>query len=285
MLLQKQKHPPVTQPQTPPETPQAHPSPPTAIPPAGPPVLQGQRTLLLSRRIGYGLLILCLVDLLYVLLPPQFTNAVWEYQAIGDSIKLVPVLLLALMLVFQGETGLRSQPERLALRGLSWFSLGAGIILFLLVPLVVSNTIRINRFNNDQITTQVSQQRVQLETTRKQLERAEANQFRNFVPRPDQAGNLPDAPTTPEQAKKQLLANVDRAKEQANVQAVEARKNVRRNLIKNTIKLTLEALLSAFFFCYIWAKTGWARRAASYKNEPMRPSSLARLLRPLGIRL
>jgi len=236
-----------------------------------------QRTLLMSRRIGYSLLALCLVDLIYVLFPPEFTNPVWEYQTVGDLIKLVPVPLLAMMLLFYGETALRSKLERLALRILSWTTLGVGVLLLLMIPLVVSDAARINRFNNTQITTQVTQQTIQLDATKKQLEQATQGQLASLVPQPDKAGNLPDMPKTPAQAKTQILINIDRAKTQAQTQADEARGNVRRNLLKNTIKLTVESFISGFTFVYIWIRTDWARRAESYRNEPMRSSSLSRI--------
>lgn len=236
-----------------------------------------QRTLLMSRRIGYSLLALCFVDLAYVLIPPEFTNPVWEYQTVGDLIKLVPVPLLALMLIFYGETILRSNLERFALRILSWITLIIGIVLLLLIPLVVTDAARINRFNNNQISTQVSQQTVQLDETKQQLERATPAQLQSLVPVPDQSGNLPDLPKTPEQAKIQILNNIDRAAKQAQSQAEQARSNVRRNLFKNTIKLTLESFIAGFSFIYIWVKTDWARRASSYHNEPARRSTLARL--------
>lgn len=218
-----------------------------------------QRTLLMSRRIGYSLLALCLIDLIYVLFPPEFTNPVWEYQTVGDLIKLVPVPLLAMMLLFYGETALRSKLERLALYILSWATLVIGILLLLMIPLVVSDAARINRFNDTQITTQVTQQTVQLDATKKQLEQATQQQLASLVPQPDKSGNLPDVPKTPAQAKTQILINIDRAKTQAQTQADEARGNVRRNLVKNTVKLTAQSFVGGFTFIYIWIRTNWAR--------------------------
>ena len=231
-------------------------------------LLKQQPTLLMSRRIGYALLMLCFADLLYVLLPPEFTNPVWEYQTIGDVIKLVPVPMLALMLIFYGGTRFRSKQERLILNLLSWMTLVIGILSLLTVPLVMSNSVRINQFNNNQITTQVSQQKQQLDATRKQLDRASPEELKNLVPTPDQQGNLPDIPNSPQQAKAQILINLNRAKAQADQQAETARNNVRRNLVKNTIKLVVQSLIAGLFFIYIWQMTAWTRRASSYQNEP-----------------
>jgi F0F1-type ATP synthase membrane subunit b/b' len=230
------------------------------------------KTASIFRSIGYALLCLSTVDLLYVLLPPEFTNPVWEYQTIGDLVKLIPVPLLAFMLVFYGETTARSKVERHVLRVLSWSMLGIGLIFLLLIPLTVGDSIRISQYNNAQISTQVNQQKQQLDATRQQLEKATPQQLQSLVPVPDNKGQLPDAPSTPAQAKAQVLEGLDRAKEQAETQATQARNNLRKNLLKNTVKLTLESLIGGFAFMYIWSTTRWARRLQSYAMEPAAPT-------------
>ena len=144
-----------------------------------------QRNLSIFRSIGYGLLGLSFVDLLYVLLPPDFTNPVWEYQTIGDLVRLIPVPLLALILVFYGEAIARKRLEKRILWTLSWLTLVIAIIFFLLVPLTISDSIRIGRFNNEQISNQVNQQKLQLDATRQQLEKATPEQLQSLVPAPD----------------------------------------------------------------------------------------------------
>ncbi|WP_088889464.1 HpsJ-like protein, cyanoexosortase A-associated [Leptolyngbya ohadii] len=244
--------------------------------------LQRQKTMMLSRRTGYALLLLCFIDLLYILVPPELLNPVWEYQTIGDLVKLVPVPLLSLMLIFYGDTALRSKPERFALKILSWLTLFVGIVFLLLVPLTISDAVRIHQFNNNQINNQVSQQRLQLDATRKQLEKASPEALRNLVPLPDQNGNLPDIPNSPEQAKTQLLNNVNRAKEEAEQQANQARANLRQNLVKNTAKLVVGLLITGCFFIYVWRMTVWTRRKESYLYESPRQSSLTALPKLFG---
>lgn len=237
-----------------------------------------QRNLSIFRSIGYGLLGLSFVDLLYVLLPPDFTNPVWEYQTIGDLVRLIPVPLLALILVFYGEAIARKRLEKRILWTLSWLTLVIAIIFFLLVPLTISDSIRIGRFNNEQISNQVNQQKLQLDATRQQLEKATPEQLQSLVPAPDQNGNLPDAPATPEQAKAQVLASLQQAQEQADTQATQARDNLRQNLFKNTIKLTLELLIGGFIYLYLWSATRWARRPQKNPRESFSSS------RPNGVK-
>lgn len=214
----------------------------------------------LARVVGYGLLLLSLVDFLYVLIPANFMDPVWEYQFAGDLVKLVPVPLLALVLVFWGDNVERQDLEWPILKFLSWLTLIFSIILFLLIPLTAANTLRIHRFNNEQISTQVNQQRQQIDATRTQLEGATAQQLQGLVPTPDAQGQLPNAPTSPEEARTQILDNLNQAREQAAVQANQARANVKQNLIKNSLKLMAGGFVGSFLFLYAWLVSRWARR-------------------------
>jgi hypothetical protein len=59
------------------------------------------------------------------------------------------------------------------------------------MPLTAANTLRIHRFNNEQIRTQVNQQRQQIEATRNQLEQATPEQLQSLVPTPTPRANCP----------------------------------------------------------------------------------------------
>jgi len=214
----------------------------------------------LARVVGYGLLLMSLVDFLYVLIPADFMDPVWEYQFAGDLVKLVPVPLLALVLVFWGDNVERQDIEWPILKFLSWLTLIFSITLFLLIPLTAANTLRIHRFNNEQISTQVNQQRQQIESTRTQIEQATPQQLQSLVPTPDAQGQLPNAPASPEDARAQILDNLNQAREQATAQANQARANVKQNLIKNSLKLIAGSFLGSFLFLYAWLVSRWARR-------------------------
>lgn len=214
----------------------------------------------LVRVVGYGLLLMSLVDFLYVLIPADFMDPVWEYQFAGDLVKLVPVPLLALVLVFWGDNVERQDIEWPILKFLSWLTLIFSITLFLLIPLTAANTLRIHRFNNEQISTQVNQQRQQIESTRTQLEQATPQQLQSLVPTPNAQGQLPNAPASPEDARAQILDNLNQAREQATAQANQARANVKQNLIKNSLKLIAGSFLGSFLFLYAWLVSRWARR-------------------------
>jgi hypothetical protein len=219
------------------------------------------KTLKIMRSIGYGLLLLSLIDLLFILFPPEFTKPIWEYQTIGDLVRLIPVPMLAFVLVFYGEALGRKRIERPLVKVLSWSTLIFGIFCILMIPLTVVNTLRIGQYNNDQINNQVTQQKVQLDKTKTQLEKATPEQVQSLIPLPDKkTGDLPNVPKNPEEAKNQVLTNIQKAQQEADNQAITAQKNVQRNLIKNSSKIILESLIGGCLFLYTWFVTHWARR-------------------------
>lgn len=241
--------------------------------PALNPDLVGSKTRRILRWVGYGLLSLYLVDIIYILFPPEFTNIVWEYQTMGNVAQLVPALLLAILLIFYGETADRARIERQVLRVISWATILFAVFYFLMIPLTGINSLRINRDNNSQISTQVNQQKLQLEATEEQLDQATEEQLASLVPVPDEAGNLPNAPTTPQEAKEQILTRVGEARRAADDQARQARENLKQNLIKNSLKIAAEALVASFALVYIWRLTAWARRLESYGRRTMATES------------
>jgi hypothetical protein len=226
------------------------------------------KTLPILRGIGYGLLLLAFVDLLYIVFPLELTKPVWEYQVIGDLIRLVPVPILAFMLVFYGETTGRRRLERPVIRTLSWSTLFFGVVLLLMIPLTVINTMRISSYNNDQINIQIKQQKLQLDTTKGQLEKASLSQLQSLIPVPDEkTGQLPDAPKNPEEARTQVLSSLQKARETAELQATQARNNVQQNLMKNSGKIIIEALIAGCIFLYMWHMTSWARQRLAEAYE------------------
>ncbi len=78
------------------------------------------------RWIGYGLLILSLLDTIAVLIPANFGNRLWELQTIGAVVERVPVPLLAMALIFFGEGYDRRGLEDIFLKVLSWVCLLLG---------------------------------------------------------------------------------------------------------------------------------------------------------------
>ena len=55
------------------------------------------------RLVGYGLLVMAIIDLLFLLIPPQLMNPLWEFQTMGAIVERIPVTLLGIVLVYYGE--------------------------------------------------------------------------------------------------------------------------------------------------------------------------------------
>lgn len=60
-------------------------------------IKQGTGSNLLFRFVGYGLLMLALLDLVEMLVPMRLLDPVWQIQTTGALVEFVPVLLLGLL--------------------------------------------------------------------------------------------------------------------------------------------------------------------------------------------
>ncbi|KKD39500.1 MAG: HpsJ family protein [Limnoraphis robusta] len=217
------------------------------------------------RWVGYTLLFLTFVDLVILLIPPQLTNPVWEFQTMGAIVERVAVPLIAFVLIFYGEQNLRPKWERPLLSLLSLLTLLFGIFLLILVPLGIINTLRIDKQSNTQIDTQVEQRMTQIQQVQQQLEQANTEeQMENLLSRLDTQGRTPEIQSAQEleEIKNQLSDFVTRTESSTKTQAEETRRNRRILLFKNSLKWNLGALVSGVLFIAIWKATGWTRKRA-----------------------
>ncbi len=235
--------------------------------------LQQVTVLGICRSIGYTLVFFATVDLLYALIPPKFTDPVWEFQTIGDWFERVPVLVLGLMLVFYGERHFRTRLEHHLLRLLSWLSLVLGLSFLLILPLCVNDAVQINRLNNQQINTQLNEQNDQLDKARSRILSASEAELETLLLAPEQAAKVPNAPRTTKVAKNVALDNLEKVADQTTEKANQARKNLKRNLLKNTARLIAGFFVSSGLLFYLWKKTDWARNLSSYKRAMVVPKT------------
>ncbi|MBD2596744.1 hypothetical protein H6G74_20765 [Nostoc spongiaeforme FACHB-130] len=213
----------------------------------------GSMTIL--RVLGYGLLLLALFDIVETFVPPSIMNPVWEFQAFGALVERIPVTLIGLALVFFGELNARAKWEFLAVRLLSWLSLLLAIIFILLIPVGVSNTVRLSKQSYNQINNLSQQQITQAEQVEQQLSQAKPEQIESFL---KSQGRSVDA-SNPQELKTKVLSEVSQAKERIKLQAQANQSTQRLNLLKNSVKWNLGALVSATLFFVFWKTTSWAR--------------------------
>jgi hypothetical protein len=218
------------------------------------------------RAIGYGLLLLVLLDIIHLLIPPGFLNPAWEFQTIGQLIERVAVPLLGLGLVFYGEDDYRSKWEGLFLKFLSWASLVTGVLFLLLAPLLLMDSFRLGDQIDYQVNTQSSQQLEQLEQIEQQLGQATTDKDINIALTRLKIQGLPPTIKNPQEAKSKVLSEVTKAKKTLKSQTDAVGGDKRLNLLKSSIKWFSGALVSGVLFIYIWNLTRWARRGRKYNH-------------------
>lgn len=220
------------------------------------------KSIKILRWVGYGLLVLFLFDLVETFVPSRFMNPVWEFQTIGALVERAAVPLIGLTFVFFGESISRAKLERPVLKSLSWLALLYGLIMLLLVPLGVVNTLRIDKQNNAQINTQVTQQMTQIEQVKNQMAAATTTEkMQELLSLLDSQGRVPDIQDNQqlEEVTKNLSSFIAKAEDSVKSEAEAVRANKRLSLIKNSLKWNLGALVSGSLFLLLWRFTSWAR--------------------------
>jgi hypothetical protein len=220
------------------------------------------RSLDLFHWVGYGFLLLTLFDLFEIFVPPRFMNPVWEFQMLGALVERVPVPLIGLVLVFCGEPNLRAKWERSILKFLSWAALLFAVWYLLLIPLGISNTVRIDRNSNEQINTQLKQEIAKFQQIKDRLEEAETKEeIESLLFRVDRQVSVPEIANFQQlrSVKQQISSSLAASEAKIKVNAENDRKNRRFTLLKKSVKWNLGALVSGALFFFIWTSTRWAR--------------------------
>lgn len=217
-----------------------------------------QSTHLLFHVIGYGLLLFVFFDFVDIFYPPRFMNPIWEFQTIGALIERVPLPLIGFVLVFYGEKNYRSKWEIIILKLLSQVSIVLGVLFLLLIPLCISDAIRINNLNNDGINTQITQQVAQIQQFEQQLNKATDQDLANLYTRINSQNPTPEIKNSQE-LKSRLLTEAQTSQSKLKSQAEATRKNRNLGLLKNSVKWCLGALIAGDLFIRIWQATRWAR--------------------------
>ncbi len=216
-------------------------------------------TLSIMRIIGYGLVFLSILDIIYIIYPLNLLNPTWEFNTIGALVEHTPVPLLALILVFYGKGEFRLQKEMYLLKFISWLCLLVGILFILMIPLGLVNTYRL--YYNSPAIAQSNQQIQQIKTVKEKIETTQSTEeitkLLNLPQLPQNAPKIPDF----KQFKTQTLTNLNQLEKNLKQQSEEIIKNQRLNLLKNSLKWNLGALVSGILFFWIWKSTVWVRYA------------------------
>lgn len=207
------------------------------------------------RCVGYGLLLLSLLDWIVIVFPPQLMDPAWEFQTIGALVERVPVPLIGLAMVFYGEFQQRSRWESPTLKGLSWLSFALGLLFFALVPLGVIDTSRLLEQSDRQLANSYEQQLAQVKQVEERLSKTEPSEINKFL----QDQGVDPGKLTPEDVRKQALGEIQAAKGRSQIQLEAEKKNRLRSLLENSVKWNLGAAIGGTCFVYLWRVTRWAR--------------------------
>lgn len=200
--------------------------------------------------VGYTLLLLALIDIAHILIPPQFMDPNWEFEAIGNLVERVPVPLIAFALVFYGGLERRNRWERWTLKPLAVVAILWGICFWLMVPLGLADSFRIHQQNIDQLEAAASRQLTnldRLETTVKQADEADvaqlAGRFQLIDPSQEEAQFQTTREGVLDQIKKARTAVKTSLKEDSLVK--------QKEVVKKALKWLLGALISGSSLIYL----------------------------------
>lgn len=221
------------------------------------------RSATLLRWIGYGLLIFSIFDTIAIFIPPAFLDPVWEFQTIGQLVERVPVPLIGMVLVFYGEKNGRKKWEIPLVKLLSWLTVLFAVIFFLLAPLGIVNTVRLNSRSNEQIDTEMQQRTEQIAQVKELLAKASTPaEMQDLISRLDTQGRAPDIKNSQQldEVRTQVSNLIAEAEKTMQTQAQQAKSNRQISLFKNSVKWNLGALVSGALYLLLFTGTAWARK-------------------------
>jgi len=206
---------------------------------------------------GYLLLTLTFLDYAALLIPLHFLNPNWELNTIGQLVESVWAPILGFLLVFYRLPPHKIRVKELKLMSIvSWLILLLAIVYFISIPLLISNTFRINQINFAQVTQQADQQKTQVAEMKQQLSSLSDNQVTNIFSK----SPLVSPKDSSETMKVKLLTKLEQEQSSSLNQATTAYQQQKRSLFKNSFKWIIGAFISGWFFLIFWKSTDWTRK-------------------------
>jgi hypothetical protein len=204
--------------------------------------------------VGYAFLGLSFLDVVTIIMPPQFTNALWEFETIGQLVERLMFPLLGFLFVFFPRYGAVPKFEVLFLKTLSWVCALWGLFYLLLLPPIVHNMFRLEAQNLTQIEAQAQQQLQGVMALEQQLTQDSPNpQIQELLQQI--VSQNPDL-KTPDQAKTALVDQLNTLKAQTEGEAKTLQQRYQLNLRKNAFKWAMGAMLGGLTFLWIWRLSG-----------------------------
>ena len=217
-------------------------------------------TISILRVVGYGLLMMAVVDLMNLLIPLKLMNPNWEFQTIGSIIERIPVTFLGIVFVFYEDTNYRTPIEKILLKIISWSCLVFAILLILIIPLNISNAFRIYRTYNANLNYQVVPRLEIIEDFQEQIESADSQENIAKILQKQASTKI----VLPESLdindfKNNITDNLQKESDSLKSKAQSERSKKRYQILRKVIKYNLGALIAIFLLIFVWKNTFWAR--------------------------
>ena len=212
--------------------------------------------LVILRLVGYGLLLMAVVNVCWLLIPAQLMNPLWEFQTIGAIVEKVPVGLLGIALVYYGEKSDRTSNEIIILKVLSWGSLLAAILMMLIIPLNISNGFKIYHQRDTTANAQFVSFQDTIEQFKEQLELANSKAEIGAIlqQQTKQKINIPNSVNT-EKLKIDIITKLKNNQYNVINQAEAFQAQKHSLILKKCLKWNFGALISCILFLMIWKGT------------------------------
>ena len=212
------------------------------------------------RVVGYGLLMMALVDFLNLLIPLKLMNPDWEFQLIGSMIERIPVTFLGIVFVFYEDTNYRTPIEKILLKIISWSCLVLAILLILVIPLNINNAFRIYRTYNANINYQLVPRLEVIQDFQSQIKSANSQENIATILQKNSSTKvaLPESLDL-DDFKNNITENLQKESDSLQHKAQRQRQKKRYQILRKVIKYNLGALIAIFLLIFIWKNTFWAR--------------------------
>lgn len=211
--------------------------------------------------VGYVFLILTLLDIVFLLIHPQFFNPQWEMKTMGRTIESVWAILLGFILIFYRPKIFSIKLQQLKhLYRLSWLALFLGIFYLLTIPLLVNDARIIAKNNRIQSQKQIYQQTLQLNQFEQKLNRSSDANLTQFLQPNNSSQQV--AIESPEKLRDKLTKTVREKREKIEKQLSDRLRSQQMNLIKITFKWSIGAIIAGTSLILMWKWTKSIRMAA-----------------------
>jgi len=221
---------------------------------------QAFRAIRLFRLVGYGLIVLFVLDAIHLVVPLRLTDPNWEMATMGAFIERLPVALLGWMLVFYGDDLERRDIEFWLLRLLSWAALLMAVFYLLMLPLLGVNTMRIARASKAQYKAQLNRDQEQIQQVSRRVQTAaDLSQLQQVLNQEATMTAGSSQNQSVEMLRQEALEQLGRTQIQVFETRNQQRQQQQWGLVKNSVKWLLGALVGGVLWVWIWRATLWAR--------------------------